>query len=85
MTSLGARRLWIPDSVWYKGRILMSVGNDGNWRSKTLQNDKIITMINANVGTLRLIVFGIRYGRWPSQFAVQPGEKNSIRGLRPKV
>jgi hypothetical protein len=36
-------------------------------------------------GTLRLIVFGIRHGRRFSQLALQTGEENSIRGIRPKV
>jgi len=35
-------------------------------------------MINANVGTLRLIVFGIRYGRGTSQFAAQPEEETVL-------
>ena len=42
-------------------------------------------MINANVGTLRLIVFGIRHGRRSSQLASQPREGSGIKGLHPKV
>ena len=32
-----------------------------------LRRTKIIKMINTKAGTLRLIVFGIRHGRRPSQ------------------
>jgi hypothetical protein len=43
---------------------------------------KIITMINTNVGTLRLIVFGIRDGRFPAAEASCHSRKQNKAVLR---
>jgi hypothetical protein len=42
-------------------------------------------MINANVGTLRLIVFGIRHGRGASQSAAQPEEQTVLEDSAQKL